>query len=56
MNNSFDIMFRRIYDGHISLKDFERWLNLELSKAYQQGIKDAQEELSYDDVSKSQYD
>lgn len=51
-----DVMFRNIYDGHVSLKEFERWLKLKLNESYQQGIKDAQEELSYDDVSKSQYD
>jgi|LakMenEpi03Aug12_release.lakeMendotaPanAssembly.Ray.scaffolds.fasta_scaffold3540950_1 hypothetical protein len=51
-----DTMFRNIYDGHISLKEFERWFKLQLDKAYQDGIKDALEESSYDDVSKSQYD
>lgn len=51
-----DEMYRRIYDGAISLKEFKRWLNTQLSEAYSRGISDAQEDLTYDDVSKSQYD
>ena len=51
-----DEMYRRVYDGAISLKEFKRWLNAQLSEAYSRGISDAQEDLTYDDVSKSQYD
>ena len=51
-----DEMFRKVYDGAISLKEFKRWLNEKLSQSYSRGIMDAQEDLSYDDVSKSQYD
>lgn len=51
-----DEMYRKVYDGAISLKEFKRWLNAQLSEAYSRGISDAQEDLTYDDVSKSQYD
>lgn len=51
-----DEIYRKIYDRAMSLKEFKRWLSYQLNQAHSKGIADAQEELTYDDVSKSQYD
>ena len=51
-----DEMYRKVYDGSISLKEFKRWLHAQLSESYSRGITDAQEDLTYDDVAKSEYD
>lgn len=55
-NDSLEKMYHNIFDGHISLKDFKRWMNTQLSEAYNKGVQDTLDEPTYDDVSKSQYD
>ena len=56
MLKKYDDIYRMIYDRKISVKEFKQWLDLELRKAYDKGIRDADSEPSYDDISKSQYD
>jgi hypothetical protein len=51
-----DIIFRRIYDRDISLKEFKKWFEDQLNISYNKGIKDAQEDFNYEDISRSQYD
>ncbi len=51
-----ELMFRRIYEGGVSLKEFKRWMNNQLNEAYNKGVQDTLDEPTYDDVSKSQYD
>ena len=49
-------MYRAIYDGTIGVKMFKTWLSHKLQQAYDQGVRDADEPPSYDEVSRSQYD
>ena len=51
-----DVLYRKIYDRQISLKEFETWLKQKLQQAYDQGVRDADAPPSYDDISKSAYD
>ena len=54
--DTFDVVYRSIYDGQMSLKHFEVWLAKQLRSAYDKGLRDADSDQSYDDISKSQYD
>lgn len=56
ITDRYDVVYRSIYDGQISLKQFEKWLTNQLRSAYDKGLRDADSDQSYDDISKSQYD
>jgi len=51
-----DVLYRKIYDRQISLKEFETWLKQKLQQAYDKGLNDASATNSYEDISKSAYD
>lgn len=56
INLSIEEVYREIYDGHIGVKQFKKWMNERLQEAYYQGVNDADAPPSYDELSRSQYD
>jgi len=53
---TYDQVYRDIYDGRIGVKQFKQWLDVRIKQAYDQGLRDADGDPTYDDISRSQYD
>jgi len=51
-----NVVYLKIYDRQMSLKEFQRWMDFNLEKAYNKGVYDSDLPPDYDDVSKSAYD